>query len=352
MDGSNQHWQPPGTDPAQPPQAHGQSPAQGHYVYGGPHGPVPYPNYPPATRGPWALAPASGTRFDHMARNAVNTWWRPLVGSLLVAVGFLAVGVSVIMVGSVVAVIAGVPVAATSGRLFGDPLFELTVSLLSLALVLPVVYLVAWAVQRRPPGTLSSVAGRVRWRWLGICVLIAVVAQVLGQVASVAALALSGHSTSGVFGWVGWESFLPAILVVLLIVPFQAAAEEYALRGWLIQAFGAVLRTPWPGILVGAVIFASLHGYTDWGVVDVLLFGALMGWLAVRTGGLEAPIALHVVNNVMAFGVSAAAGTLENALIQGSVPWQYFVGTFVQLSVFALLVCRFAVRRGVPTLSG
>jgi membrane protease YdiL (CAAX protease family) len=50
--------------------------------------------------------------------------------------------------------------------------------------------------------------------------------------------------------------------VTLLLVPFQAAAEEYLFRGWLLQAFGAFMRTPWPGILIGAAAFTALHAYT------------------------------------------------------------------------------------------
>ncbi len=85
-------------------------------------------------------------------------------------------------------------------------------------------------------------------------------------------------------------------------------------------AFGAYLRNPWPGILLGAGAFATLHGYTDWGIAYVFGFGVLMGWLAILTGGLEAAIALHATNNVAAFGVVAASGDLNNALQQGELP--------------------------------
>jgi hypothetical protein len=75
-----------------------------------------------------------------------------------------------------------------------------------------------------------------------------------------------------------------------------------------------------------------------------------MGWLAVRTGGLEAPIALHVVNNVLAFLPSAAAGNLDQALRQGSVPWQSLAGTVVQLIVFAGIVLILARKWAIQTV--
>jgi membrane protease YdiL (CAAX protease family) len=272
------------------------------------------------------------------------------VGTVVIAAGFMVGGIVVFAAGAIVAMILGIPITMRDGEIFGDPVFELAVLLLSIAVVLPVAFGTAWLVQRRPPGTLSSVAGRLRWRWLLACAGIAVLALVLGQGATVLALAVTGAGAGQLFGWTGWGVFLPALAVTVLLVPFQAAAEEYIFRGWVLQTFGAYLRNPWPGILLGAAGFTALHAYTDWGIIDVFSFGALMGWLAVRTGGLEAPIALHVVNNVLAFLPSAAAGDLGAALRQGSVPWQSLAGTVVQLIVFAVIVVILARKWAIQTV--
>jgi hypothetical protein len=65
---------------------------------------------------------------------------------------------------------------------------------------------------------------------------------------------------------------------------------------------------------------------------------------------LEAPIALHVTNNVLAFGVSAASGELDSALEQGSLPWQSAVGTIVQFAIYVLVVPRMARKRAIQTV--
>ncbi|GLW07525.1 hypothetical protein Misp01_26550 [Microtetraspora sp. NBRC 13810] len=290
--------------------------------------------------------------YDRLARTPLHRWWRPVVGTLAVAAGFVVVGVVVLFLGVAVAAMAGVQVFSPVSLEFADPVLGLAITLASIAFTLPVVYGVAWLVQRRPPGTLSSVLGRLRWRWLLLCLPVALGAGLLGQFAVVLVLSLTGaDSSSGGFGWVGWERFLPGLLVTLLLVPFQAAAEEYLFRGWVLQAFGAFLRTPWPGILLGAAGFTALHAYTDWGIIDVFAFGALMGWLAIRTGGLEAPIALHVINNVLGLGLSSASGSLGDALRQGSVPWQSLAGTLVQLTIFAVAVLALVRRRNIATTS-
>jgi membrane protease YdiL (CAAX protease family) len=180
---------------------------------------------------------------------------------------------------------------------------------------------------------------------------VAVLAVVLGQGVMILAFALTGAGAGDAFGWICWDRFVAPLVITLVLVPFQAAAEEYIFRGWVLQAFGAYLRTPWPGILLGAAAFTALHAYTGWGILEVFVFGALMGWLAVRTGGLEAPIGLHAVNNVLAFLPSAAAGDLGAALRQGAMPWQSLVGTVVQLIVFAVIVLILARKRAIQTVS-
>ncbi|GAA0950235.1 hypothetical protein GCM10009560_69400 [Nonomuraea longicatena] len=307
---------------------------------------------PPPQPAGWFLPTPRGARYDHLARNGATELWRPIAGTLLVAGAFFLMGVVVIVLGKVLELLLRLP-APTGTQLFGDPLFGLVFVLLSIAVVLPAVYGVTALVQRRRPGTLSSVAGRLRWRWMFMCAGVAVLALVLGQTAQVVAFTLTGQAGEAVFTWEGWSGFVPAMIIVLLLVPFQAATEEYMFRGWLLQAFGSRLGSPVWGIVLGSLAFASLHGYSWVGLIDVFSFGVVTGFLAVRTGGLEAPIAIHVINNVLAFGIASAAGKLEEALDQGAVPvpWQALVGTVVQLTVFTLGVLLLARKRSVATLS-
>ncbi|GAA3576827.1 hypothetical protein GCM10022419_067530 [Nonomuraea rosea] len=323
----------------------------------GPYPPssAPPPGYPYQPQPPsWFLSVPSGARYDHLARIPGARPWRVIVGTLIIAVGFFVIGVVVVYAGLVLASLLGISAPLDpAGALFGDPVFGLVVVLLSIVPVLPLVFGTTALVQRRRPGTLSSVAGRLRWSWLLRCVGLAVLALVLGQGTQLVALSLSGQDND-IFGWVGWGRFLPALIVIVLLVPFQAAAEEYAFRGWFLQAFGVHIRNPIWAILIGSALFASLHGYSWVGLIDVFSFGAVMGFLAVRTGGLEAPIALHVMNNLLAFGLSAAAGQLEDALDQGKVPvpWEALTGTVVQLGVYAFGVLYLAKKRSIETVSG
>ncbi|GAA0377818.1 hypothetical protein GCM10009530_30500 [Microbispora corallina] len=359
------HEDRPGTPPAAGPYAEGpygrqpvpgggrppepQWPAGQPMEGQGPWAGQPFPPYQWQPRAAWAVPPPAGTRYDRLARTAAHRWWRPVVGTLVIVAAFLVVSIGVGLVAALVSLLLGAQMAMGGDRIFADPVLDLGVHLGVIALAIPLVFGAAWAVQRRLPGSLSSVALRFRWRWLGTCLVVALVAVVLGQLVEGATLEATGEDPG--YRWAGWEAFLPPMIVILVLVPFQAAAEEYAFRGWILQSFGAYLRNPWPGILLGSVAFAALHGYTDWGIAYVFGFGILMGWLAILTGGLEAPIALHATNNVVAFGVVAASGDMGGALQQGSLPWQSLTGTLVQFAVYGIAIVVIARKRAIQTLS-
>ncbi|TLP53569.1 CPBP family intramembrane glutamic endopeptidase [Microbispora triticiradicis] len=345
---------PPGWHPGRYPRgpqwgdaAWGSSPWGGPAAWGGPvwGGAA----WGPPARTRWDVPPPPGTPYDQMARTVLNRWWRPIVGTLAIVATFVVISIGAGLVAYLVSLVTRVPMTGSGPRLFADPMLDLGFQLGVIALLLPLVLGAAWVFQRRPPGSLSSVALRLRWRWLAACLLVAVVSVVLGQAAEAGMLLSAGVGPG--YGWAGWGAFLPALIVILLLVPFQAAAEEYAYRGWIIQGLGAYFRSPWPAILLGAVAFAASHGYTGWGIVYVFVFGVLMGWLAVRTGGLEAPIALHASNNVVAFGLVAASGDMNGALEQGAVPWQALIGSAVQFAVFGFGVLIIARKWAIQTLS-
>ena len=77
---------------------------------------------------------------------------------------------------------------------------------------------------------------------------------------------------------------------------------------------------------VSATLFALAHGTQDaWLFGDRLAFGLVASWLAWRTGGLEAPIALHVANNLVSLAFTAATGSLEDSLTASTLEWQFAV---------------------------
>jgi membrane protease YdiL (CAAX protease family) len=298
------------------------------------------------------IPPPPGTAYHRLARTANHRWWRTLLGTVfLVVSGFVVMIVGYGMY-TVAAEIAGRPDGPDGMPSFG-PLPDLAVGFLSIAAFLPFTLLAVRWIQERPAGTLSSVAGRLRWRWLMICLPVAAVAIVVFITGSTALSVLTGGEEAGLDDpLAGWGPFLISTAVLFVVVPVQAAAEEYVCRGWLLQGVGAWLRSPWLPIVVQATVFAALHGWgTPWGFADLVVFGVVTGWLTVRTGGLEAAIALHVMNNLVGSLLAAAFDQLTIDETAADMPWQAAVVDLPVLIGFAAVILWLARRRGLTTVT-
>jgi membrane protease YdiL (CAAX protease family) len=236
---------------------------------------------------------------------------------------------------------------------FGD-LGDTALELLVAAALIPALVLAARAWQRRPAGTLASVCGRLRWGWLLACLLVAVAAELLYLgVETVLEVATTTATAAdlGFAGWVGWRGFAVAVPVLLALVPMEAAAEEYLFRGWLLQALGGFGRRPWLAMTVSALLFAVVHGLgTAWGFIDLVGFAVIAGWLTVRTGGLEAAIAVHVATNLVETIVQAATGTLASTETAADNSWRMTMVDLATVALYAVVISCLVRRRRIAAV--
>ena len=287
------------------------------------------------------------TPYHRLARETpAYAWWKlPVAALVIVAIYF---GLTILLVAAAAVWFA---TSGSSGSLdawfdaVGDldtrHLDYFVLDLLSIALLIPAVLLGVLATGPRPVGYLSSVAGRLRWRWLGLTAVIATVITVVTIGGSLAVSALTDpsevSSPSSVDASLAW-----ALLAILLVVPLQSAAEEYLFRGYLLQLVGSWTRFAAVPVVVVTPLFVAGHGYGLWGLLDVGLFGLTAAILTIRTGGLEAAIAAHAANNVVLFALDAV-GTISATDDSGAGPVD-LVPTVVS-SVLLVVVIEWAARR-------
>jgi hypothetical protein len=310
------------------------------------------PAYPPYVAYP-TFPHAEPQPYHQMLRTWSYAWWKPVVGSIALFVGFFLVSPLVLLP----IVLIGVMPAEGDylENLMGALAFESIepVTLLYLNLTLGSIILVTWAinrvVHRLRPRWLSSVVPKLRWKFLWVCMglsVVALVAQVVvGQL-------VPGDNEADLGGAVNDFTATTAVLalIVLLTTPLQAAGEEYAFRGYLTQAVGSLTRNAWLAVLVPALIFAVVHGAQNFPLFfDRFMFGLIAGWLVIRTGGLEAGIALHVLNNMLAFGFALTFGDISESLMVSEVSWWNVPLTLTQSGVYAVLVVLMARRLGLQT---
>ncbi len=146
------------------------------------------------------------------------------------------------------------------------------------------------------PRWLSSVVGKLRWGWMF---------RLMGLILIPYLLMQGLDALGGAYSGLSWKPYsLFMILVVLLTTPLQCAGEEYGTRGLinrLLGSYGSARVSFWIGGVGSSLVFMMLHMAKDPYLNGFYFtFGMVACWMAWRTGGLEASIAMHVVNNVLA----------------------------------------------------
>lgn len=333
-------WSPPG---------HGGYPV-GYPVTGLPPGAGgPQPGRQP----PWSAAPYRRSdpttdlpdfpaQYHQVLRGPRHRWWRPLLSLLLLGVGIIAEAVLL----AAVVVALGAALGKSDPIEWGERLGTATPSdpgtflltNLSLILLIPLVIGVIWVAHHGRPGYLLSVAGRFRWGWFGRC--LTVLTPLWVGYLGVAWLVTGAVIETRPQQW--------AILAVmaLLLTPLQAAAEEVAFRGWFLQSIGSWFPGRRTGLVVAGALsitaFALAHGSWDpWILADLAAFGVVTIVLTWQTGGLEAAIALHAVNNVIAMQFSLAVGGFDEGFVDATATGSLgstLVSVLVQGAALILIV--------------
>jgi membrane protease YdiL (CAAX protease family) len=98
-------------------------------------------------------------------------------------------------------------------------------------------------------------------------------------------------------------SVLGAIAAGVLIVLVAPIVEEIFFRGFFFAGMRTKMR-PELAMLISGLFFGAIHLTTGNLVVGLQLsvLGVILAYLYNRTGSLWSPIALHMVNNALAFG--------------------------------------------------
>ena len=309
--------------PPQPPYQQGFPPQQGPFPYQPPvqqypyqPGLAPYPAaggwqqgapvaYQPVPTKPPAL-PVEPKRPSQFLQTPRRRWWKLPIALVVAGVAWL-IGSTIVTIPALVYDVINQRIDLTDPVALQNYVAGITTHItpalflannVGIALMIPSAWL-GLIIYGQRPRWLSSVVGGLRWGWLfrilGLILLPYIALEAL-------TIALTGVPQ---LSWKPYSLFM--IFVVLLTTPLQCAGEEYGLRGLVNRLFGSYGSSRvsfWVGGIVSSVAFMLLHSAQDIYLnVFYFSFGMISCWMAWRTGGLEAGIALHVVNNVLAMAV-------------------------------------------------
>jgi membrane protease YdiL (CAAX protease family) len=289
---------------------------------------------PSAPTAPVGTAVPAGTPYHLVHRAGRSGGWRPAVGTVaLVALMLVVVPLLWQLPFALGFALAGRPVVPGMERLLDltDPTpGGLAYLNLVLASAIPVTWLLTRVLHGLRPRWLASIGPRIRWQWFLVCLGLSVVA--LFATLFVAAFVPQGSEGVEMSGRLNdFDSTArDFLLVLLLLTPLQAAGEEYVFRGYLLQALGSQ----------SAPVF-----------FDRFAFGVVAGILVIVTGGLEAGIAMHVLNNWLAFGIALAFGDMASTLNPTGGSWWSIPVTLTQSLAYLGLVLLVARRLRLGTVA-
>ena len=284
-------------------------------------------------------------RLSHV--NPRARWFTPVLEGLLIAGIYFVLLLIVSFALLAFAVMLRVPydyltdLQRIYANVFKTPLVFIALLITTIP-VIPAIFIARLITNFKPLGLIHSIAGRMRWSYLGVF---------LGFGFLIFGLYYVGFATldgslttqnsvhplnSGMF-WL-------YIVLILLIVPFQCYAEELLFRGYLMQTVGRWLKNPVWAIIVPAPIFMVLHGYGLWGLLSVLTMALIAGFLCWYTGGLEAGIGLHIANNVSIFIFGLLGLEDPFGAVREEQPLDFVQALILQLA-FAGLVCMYTYRQ-------
>ena len=284
-------------------------------------------------------------RLSHV--NPRARWFTPVLEGLLIAGIYFVLLLIVSFALLAFAVMLRVPydyltdLQRIYANVFKTPLVFIAL-LITIIPVIPAIFIARLITNFKPLGLIHSIAGRMRWSYLGVF---------LGFGFLIFGLYYVGFATldgslttqnsvhplnSGMF-WL-------YIVLILLIVPFQCYAEELLFRGYLMQTVGRWLKNPVWAIIIPAPIFMVLHGYGLWGLLSVLTMALIAGFLCWYTGGLEAGIGLHIANNVSIF-IFGLLGLEDPFDANREAQALDFVQALILQLAFAGLVCMYTYRQ-------
>ncbi len=196
-------------------------------------------------------------------------------------------------------------VVAVLAVVLGDiPQQELIIPTLAFSMISAAGLVLAWAALRRL--SLHDIGLiRLSWAWIGRCAGVGVAALVLRQLLAFAAVTALPELQQG--AELLSQSLLPegrgARVALLLLGGLGAPlGEELLYRGML---YGALRRRWgfWGAALVSSLAFGLFH-VIPLQVLTAMLLGLVLCWVYERSGSLWAPVLVHLVNNLLAFGLA------------------------------------------------
>lgn len=215
-----------------------------------------------------------------------------------------------------------------------------------------VLFFIIKPVHQREFRTLITPSSRINWSriffgfftWLTISLAIEAVAY--------------GLSPSDYILQFNLSSFIPLLIIAVLLLPIQTSTEEFIFRGYLMQgiANSSILRKrnlnyKFTALIITSLLFGLVHSMNPeiqefgFGIMQsyYVSAGLFLGILTIMDDGLELALGVHAATNftgAVFVGYQGAAIQTDAIFVTKSLNPNYMLIAFILMAVLFLLICK------------
>jgi membrane protease YdiL (CAAX protease family) len=138
-------------------------------------------------------------------------------------------------------------------------------------------------------------------------------------------------------------SFIPLLVIALILLPIQTSAEELLMRGYLMQGISLISQYRWIPLVITSLVFGLLHGsnpeVSKYGFYTMMLgyisIGLTLGIITLMDDGMELALGVHAANNI--FG--ALFVTFEGSVLATPALFKVKEINPLMANIFGIIAC-------------
>lgn len=285
--------------------------------------------------------------YIQQAFNYKHEFWRYLLGSFLIIIGVLLgqIPLAIAVIWKVGPSAAGMDQAQLLNSL--DPNFSLFLMLLTFAVGLGAVLLVAKLLHDQSVRSLTTTRKKIDWeRFFFAFGLVA------GFTLVITLLDYFMHPDDYQLSFQPVPFFI-LCAVAIIMIPLQTSFEEYFFRGYLMQGIGTLSGNKWLPLFVTSFVFGGLHFFnpevTKLGNIIMIYYigtGFMLGIMTLMDEGMELSLGFHAGNNLIAALLVTADWTafktysIFKDVSDPSAGWDVLIPVLVVYPIFLFILSK------------
>ncbi|MGY0392583.1 CPBP family intramembrane glutamic endopeptidase [Bizionia sp. KMM 8389] len=240
--------------------------------------------------------------YINQAYKGFHEWWRYILGTLVIVMAVI-IGqlplTAAVFIKSMANGDSFMEMSETDLLGLLEPNLNLFLMLLTFAVGLLGIFLVAKYIHNQPLVALSTSRPKLDWKrfWFAF---------ITWGIISVGFIFMDYFSNPDTYV-LNFKPipFLILCLVAIIMIPLQTSFEEYLFRGYFMQGIGVITKSKWIPLLTTSLVFGLLHitnpevkqlGYII--MVYYIGTGLFLGIITLMDEGLELALGFHAANNL------------------------------------------------------